>query len=364
MAVVFITVVVAAIIGFGTNLLAIIMLFRPWHEWRFLGMKVPLTPGLIPKRQAEIAEKLGEVVEKHLLTDEGIVSSLNRPEWIEEMRSRILTWMADALAQSPTVGDVLTKMTGKTRDEILQDSEQWVRTYGNGVVSGFQEKQLRDLIPASLQDAITVRVDGLAVVLTEKALDWIESQETRQWLSAAIQERLMGGGVLGRMAGMFVQEDKLVNELLPHLKNWLESPSTVRFVQEKLQQEWQILLDRNAGEILAGWCGTVEIERMAAPILDWDLRAFVENNRQRLETFLEQVLQRIQQSSAAWASPLLRSIGIRRIVEEQVTSFPIPKLEKLVVDVVKKELQLITWLGALLGGLIGLIQALLIMWWQ
>ena len=37
-----------ALIGYFTNYLAIRMLFRPLKPWHFLGLKLPLTPGIIP----------------------------------------------------------------------------------------------------------------------------------------------------------------------------------------------------------------------------------------------------------------------------------------------------------------------------
>ena len=50
---------VASAIGGVTNYLAIRMLFHPRRELRVLGRRIPFTPGLIPKRQPEIADALG-----------------------------------------------------------------------------------------------------------------------------------------------------------------------------------------------------------------------------------------------------------------------------------------------------------------
>ena len=35
-------------------------------------MRIPFTPGLIPKRRDEIANKIGQVIEDHLITEEMI----------------------------------------------------------------------------------------------------------------------------------------------------------------------------------------------------------------------------------------------------------------------------------------------------
>ncbi|MGE1100497.1 DUF445 family protein [Peribacillus simplex] len=44
------------------------------------------------------------------------------------------------------------------------------------------------------------------------------------------------------------------------------------------------------------------------------------------------------------------------IVEEQVSSFSVSRLEEMVVYITNTKLSMITYLGALLGGIIGLFQ--------
>lgn len=73
---IFVTPVVGAIIGYCTNWLAIKMLFRPYNEKKFLGIRVPFTPGLIPKERDRLSNKTGEVIEEYLLTNEVIINEL------------------------------------------------------------------------------------------------------------------------------------------------------------------------------------------------------------------------------------------------------------------------------------------------
>ena len=55
---------ISALIGWGTNRLAIHMLFRPQTPRRLFGVSVQ---GLIPRRHAEIAAKTGEIVARELV---------------------------------------------------------------------------------------------------------------------------------------------------------------------------------------------------------------------------------------------------------------------------------------------------------
>jgi len=57
-----------AFIGYLTNKIAIRMLFRPLKRWHVLGIRIPMTPGVIPAKRDELAKNIGEMVGSHLLT--------------------------------------------------------------------------------------------------------------------------------------------------------------------------------------------------------------------------------------------------------------------------------------------------------
>ena len=61
---------IGAFIGYLTNRIAIRMLFRPLRPWHIFGLRVPLTPGIIPAKRHALARSIGEMVGKKLLTSE------------------------------------------------------------------------------------------------------------------------------------------------------------------------------------------------------------------------------------------------------------------------------------------------------
>lgn len=108
-----------AIIGYITNWLAIKMLFKPYSEKRFLGLKIPFTPGLIPKEQKRIAKSVGEAIGEHLLTTETITNALSN----DLMKNHIRKWISEKL-------NVLSNKTNSIREimsEALKDSYESFR---------------------------------------------------------------------------------------------------------------------------------------------------------------------------------------------------------------------------------------------
>ncbi|HOV64758.1 MAG TPA: DUF445 family protein, partial [Spirochaetia bacterium] len=68
-----------AIIGYVTNAIAISMLFRPYTEKRIFGIKVPFTPGIIPKQRDKLSVSIAEMVERELLTPDALKKQVLSP---------------------------------------------------------------------------------------------------------------------------------------------------------------------------------------------------------------------------------------------------------------------------------------------
>ncbi len=78
-----------AFIGYVTNYIAIKMLFRPFEEKYIFGIKIPFTPGLIPRRRKEIAYSIAETVEEHILPLEKLHKLFEDSNYKERLHQRV-----------------------------------------------------------------------------------------------------------------------------------------------------------------------------------------------------------------------------------------------------------------------------------
>jgi uncharacterized membrane protein YheB (UPF0754 family) len=78
-----ITPLLAGLIGWFTNWLAIKMLFRPILEKNILGWTLQ---GVIPKRRSEIAKIIGKTIEEELLTRGDLQTALKKIDLIDAVR--------------------------------------------------------------------------------------------------------------------------------------------------------------------------------------------------------------------------------------------------------------------------------------
>lgn len=80
--------IIAALTGWITNYIAIKMLFHPREKVRFLFIELQ---GIFPKRQKNLAEKLGKIVADELFSVEEVKKTLQDPQGIAEVSEVIDT---------------------------------------------------------------------------------------------------------------------------------------------------------------------------------------------------------------------------------------------------------------------------------
>lgn len=108
-------------IGYFTNWLAIKMLFRPHSEVYFLGVRLPFTPGLIPKERYKLADKVSEAISDHLLTKEVIVENLISDDVINEVNRKLIEFEARFANDEHTVNDYVCKYFGDNVSDNVSD---------------------------------------------------------------------------------------------------------------------------------------------------------------------------------------------------------------------------------------------------
>lgn len=90
------TILISTFIGYVTNVVAVKMLFWPRQP---INLGFYVVQGVLPKRQAQIARSLGELVDKELLSLDDVLERINTPEIQEKLVSKISEVMKDRLGE-------------------------------------------------------------------------------------------------------------------------------------------------------------------------------------------------------------------------------------------------------------------------
>jgi uncharacterized membrane protein YheB (UPF0754 family) len=93
---------IGAAIGYITNAIAITMLFRPHNEKRLLSIRIPMTPGIIPKQRNELSESVGNMVSRELLTEDAIRKQIRSKLFLKSIKSSIKSFL-DLIIETPII---------------------------------------------------------------------------------------------------------------------------------------------------------------------------------------------------------------------------------------------------------------------
>lgn len=369
---------IGSVIGGVTNELAIRMLFRPYKPWMIGSFRVPFTPGLIPRRHHELGFQMGKVVEEYLVTKEGIQEAIARGH-LEETLRNWLTQMADKwLASDEKLIDIINRFIPEMITEEYRLGERYQKPlrekwleHADRLIKGWEDKKVREILPPSLQTKMDDTIESLGVLLLTRFREYLQSPEGLHNVQNMIRGALGGGGgMLGGFVGMFLGDEKLISKLLPHLLEALENPDLARNLSRMIRQEADKLLDKETGEVL-DWIGREQVASFSGKLFDQvetiAIRWLDKPLTESLGPFRGKVIDQLIPWISTWVLAKLETsiehlfpkLSIAEIVAKQVDKFPLSRVEEMIIGISGSEFRMITILGFILGGIIGLVQGVL-----
>ncbi len=283
-----------AVIGLITNGIAIRMLFRPLHPVYFAGYQLPFTPGLIPKEQARIAASVGKVCSEELFNAEIISKGLINPEIDEKIHKGITGFARKMKKSDETIRQAVYKACGQQKTE---QGAEWV------------EKNLTKLVYAKAleMDIGTVSVGAIMSEIESHADD---NPSLSRFVTGSILE------MMGQKISL------MINEAIE--KQGFE------IIYDAIVKEGDDLLDLKFSDIYKA--GSEYLPKIDSWMIE-TYHSFVRNN----------------------LGKIIYEINMASLVEEQINSYSPADMEKLLMELVKKELNAIVYLGGLLGMIMGFI---------
>ena len=365
--------IIGAAIGGVTNHLAIKMLFRPHEAIYIKNWRVPFTPGLIPKRRDELARQLGLTVVNYLLTPETFRKKFFSKDIQDKVEQFVQTKVEETIfTNDKTIQDWLTLAGFSNMPTTIENKiETIVEGQFESMKNTLSTKSIHTLLSADIQYTIEAKIPVAVRHILEKGEDYFLSPEGELTIKAMIDDFLSSKGSFGGMINMFLGDSSsLVAKVQRELIKFLQAQGTTALLTKIFTQEWDKLKERPAMDflqdirfdlILMKVQGYVKEqlaveERLNQPISYY----WPEGNTWMKETVIPQVIEKAFDKAEEKLEDVLKRLNLQEVVREQVDSFPVAKLEELVLGISKREFKMITVLGAVLGGLIGIVQGLIV----
>ena len=293
--------VTGAVIGYFTNWLAIKMMFRPHQPKYLFGVKLPFTPGLIPKERGRIAEAVGISISENLMNKEVLEKNLLSDDMLAKIGNEYDTFISQQ------------KVNGETLHDFL---EHYISS------------------------------KDLAQIQSDTIID----------LAAQIHSQLADSNLGNMLAHSAVEHaiKKMDNSLLGFAFNadqfliLLQEPA-----EHLLSKHINQIISNNSEDIVYGLIG-----QESDKLLDTRVCDLLKDHDEQLIQLRHILLDGYRQVISVHLPKILSTIDISRIIRERINEMDMDESERLILSVMSKELRAIVWLGALLGSIIGVVNSL------
>ncbi|MGU8483882.1 DUF445 family protein [Clostridium perfringens] len=210
---------IGAVIGYITNWLAIKMLFRPREAKYIFGMKLPFTPGLIPKEKSRIANKVGETVGTHLLNSDSLSKALKDDKIKSKFNEVAKEKINQVINSNSTLEESLKNTLGENYYAL---KENMINNIAKTILESIQEEEFKNKVKFYIVDSIKERLNKKP----EKIIDFINSNKFREVIINTLEEektRDIIGKALLKEVKTLGKEDLTIEEVIPeNIKPYIE----------------------------------------------------------------------------------------------------------------------------------------------
>ncbi|EOU1701132.1 DUF445 domain-containing protein [Clostridium perfringens] len=210
---------IGAVIGYITNWLAIKMLFRPREAKYIFGMKLPFTPGLIPKEKSRIANKVGETVGTHLLNSDSLSKALKDDKIKSKFNEVAKEKINQVINSNSTLEEALKNTLGENYYALKGNM---INNIAKTILESIQEEEFKNKVKFYIVDSIKERLNKNP----EKIIDFINSNKFREVIINTLEEEktseIIGKALLKEVKSL-EKEDLTIEEIIPeNIKPYIE----------------------------------------------------------------------------------------------------------------------------------------------
>ena len=169
---------IAALVGWFTNYLAVKMLFHPREKVKLLFFSIQ---GVFPKRQQQLAVKIGKLVADDLLSVKDIKDIVKQPENIEQINQNIENRLDDYLTNTfPKKYPVMSwfvrkKSKARIKQEFMKEMKKVAPEMIDQTVSNIENSlDIEEIIRQKVEKFSTLKLEKMIWEVLEHEFRFIE----------------------------------------------------------------------------------------------------------------------------------------------------------------------------------------------
>ncbi|CAD2081783.1 UPF0754 membrane protein [Jeotgalicoccus coquinae] len=362
---------IGALIGGMTNTIAIKMLFRPYEAKYLLGKRLPFTPGVIPLRRDEASTKLGEIITGHLLTPEVFEEKLKSPETDKLIMHFIDRQIETIETERLTPSYFLERLSAGLTDKIVHSFNEEIRLKVTEEGQKLYVRTIDDIMPDDALNAVDNKVSHLAYDINEKIIQYISSDKGYRDIYTMVDEFTENRGRIARSIKYVMTKESLTERVQSELLKLIQQEKMIDIETRVIEDEYGKLKQSGLSELVTGsdldniLNSIIEVMQQKIDIRQILNTPITDFNREMFDRFKEKGKFKLKDNFIEYSgknmSKIMNKLQLAEVIKKQIDSFELKKLEDLVMDVANKEFKMIMMLGYVLGGIVGVAQGILVL---
>ncbi|MDR0503091.1 MAG: DUF445 family protein [Treponema sp.] len=300
--------IAGAFIGFVTNVIAIRMLFRPLGEIRVLKIRLPFTPGILPRQRHKLAQSIGSMVQRELLTPEILRERLARGDVREKVRKSISLFTEKILEKTP--GELFEGRENILTDKISMTAQKVYPAFLTGLLQFLGRDEIKRELESKGRGFLRNIILQLNVF-------------QRFFLSAGQYDSTL--------------EEKMpaiISDLILNAENFLKEEKVKKLLTGAVTSSFSSMIGGQDKNI----AGLLEIKSV---------------DKEKLDDY---IFDKLMTAADGQIENILASIDVKALVSDRIDSLDMLRVERIILDVMADQFLWIDIFGGILGFLIGLFQ--------
>lgn len=362
---------IGALIGGMTNTIAIKMLFRPYEAKYILGKRLPFTPGVIPLRRDEASTKLGDIITGHLLTPEVFEEKLKSPETDRLIMHFIDRQIETIETERLPPSYFLERLSAGLTDKIVHSFNEEIRLKVTEEGQKLYVRTIDDIMPDDALNAVDNKVSHLAYDINEKIIQYISSDKGYRDIYTMVDEFTENRGRIARSIKYVMTKESLTERVQSELLKLIQQEKMIDIETRVIEDEYGKLKQSGLSELVTGsdldniLNSIIEVMQQKIDIRQILNTPITDFNREMFDRFKEKGKFKLKDNFIEYSgknmSKIMNKLQLAEVIKKQIDSFELKKLEDLVMDVANKEFKMIMMLGYVLGGIVGVAQGILVL---
>ncbi len=287
------------IIGYSTNWIAIKMLFKPLREVRIFNIRVPFTPGVVPRQRHALGTSIGETIENHILTKESLSDTVHSEQFQRKLSYFLKTTVSSLNKNGLTISQQLKKNNVQKRQlvnflstttlnnrtifvkvlrdfcdlfvkkarstplktlvsnnsfQLAEDFDIFIQENISAYIEEInykyseQDLKIRDVLNSDYKNMLEAYVENNLEEAVKFLAVSTNSHFVKQFISKSL-EQFLSESFFGNIVKSFVSNDTLTQMTLDSIQSRLEDPETLKEIRDNLPAIFEKVYNIDVGKI-------------------------------------------------------------------------------------------------------------------